>query len=231
MKSDRAACVNRRTLVGWGRKGISLMTDDGKPGQPSNEPFDVDGQIYLPILDLPDGAVLAVKADAPGPAQAYVVRRPAKTTKAHPVVDRDPMNRITFYTDGSCLGNPGPGGWAYLKQDRHGTSEDSGGEPDTTNNRMELTAAIEALKSLPAQPRQVVIYSDSQLLIKTMTEGWKRKANLDLWKDLDRLAALHQVSWRWVRGHDGHPENERADQLAQAAAGSQMVRHGRRRER
>lgn len=231
MKSDRAACVDRWTLVGWSRKGVSLMTDDRKPRQPSNEPFDVDGQIYLPILDLPDGAVLAVKADAPGPAQAYVLRRPVTTPKARLPADTDPMNRISFWTDGSCLGNPGPGGWAYLKQDRHGSSEDSGGEPDTTNNRMELTAAIEALKSLPAQPRQVVIYSDSQLLIKTMTEGWKRKANLDLWKDLDRLAALHQVSWRWVRGHDGHPENERADHLAQAAAGSQMVRHGRRRER
>ena len=205
------------------------MTDDGKPRRPSNEPFDVDGQTYLPIFDLPEGAVLAVKAGAVGPAQAYVVRRPAKAMKAQPIVDHDPLNRIIFYTDGSCLGNPGPGGWAYLKQDRHGRSEDSGGEPDTTNNRMELTAAIEALKSLPPEPRPVVIYSDSQLLIKTMTEGWKRKANLDLWKELDRLAALHQVSWRWVRGHDGHPENERADHLAQTAAGSQMVRRGRRR--
>jgi ribonuclease HI len=205
------------------------MTDDAKPRQPSHEPFDVDGQTYLPMLDLPDGAVLAVKAGVEGPAQAYVVRRPAKAPKFKPEVDRDPMNRITFYTDGSCLGNPGPGGWAYMKQDRHGTSEDSGGEPETTNNRMELTAAIEALKSLPAHPRQVVIYSDSQLLVKTMTEGWKRKANLDLWQELDKLAARHQVSWRWVRGHDGHPENERVDQLAQAAAGSQMARGTRHR--
>jgi ribonuclease HI len=141
------------------------------------------------------------------------------------------MNRITFYTDGSCLGNPGPGGWAYLRQDRHGTSEHSGGEPETTNNRMELTAAIEALKSLPASPKQVVICSDSQLLVKTMTEGWKRKANLDLWQELDKLADRHQISWRWVRGHDGHPENERVDQLAQAAAASQMAKGSRRRTR
>ncbi len=207
------------------------MTDDAKPRRPSGESLEVDGQAYLPMLELPDGAVLAVKADAEGPAQAYVVRRPAhahKVPKAKPEVDRDPMNRITFFTDGSCLGNPGPGGWAYLKQDRHGVSEGSGGEPDTTNNRMELTAAIEALKALPATPKQVVIYSDSQLLVKTMTEGWKRKANLDLWQELDKLAAKHQVSWRWVRGHDGHPENERVDQLAQAAAGSQMARGSRR---
>ena len=204
------------------------MTDDAKSRSSSPEPIELDGQAYLPLLDLPDGAVLAVKAGTEGPAQAYVVRRPAMATKSKRAVDPDPMNRITFYTDGSCLGNPGPGGWAYLKQDRHGVSEDSGGEPETTNNRMELTAAIEALKSL-STPKQVVIYSDSQLLIKTMTDGWKRKANLDLWQELDKLAAKHQVSWRWVRGHDGHPENERADQLAQAAAGTQMARGGRRR--
>jgi ribonuclease HI len=209
------------------------MTDDAKPPTPPQESFEVEGQTYLPLLELPDGSVLVVKAEAQGPAQAYVVRRPSravKTTKVKPEVDRDPMNRITFYTDGSCLGNPGPGGWAYLKQDRHGVSEDSGGEPETTNNRMELTAAIEALKSL-SSPKQVVIYSDSQLLIKTMTDGWKRKANLDLWEQLDKLAAQHQVSWRWVRGHDGHPENERADQLAQAAAGSQMAKGSRHRTR
>lgn len=205
------------------------MNDDAKPRQPPQESFEVDGQAYRPILDLPDGTVLAVKAEAEEPAQAYVVRRPAKTMKVRPVVDTDPMNRITFYTDGSCLGNPGPGGWAYIKQDRHGTSEHSGGEPETTNNRMELTAAIEALRSLPASPKQVVIYSDSQLLVKTMTEGWKRKANLDLWQQLDKLVDRHHISWRWIRGHDGHPENERVDQLAQAAAASQMAKGSRHR--
>lgn len=100
---------------------------------------------------------------------------------------------------------------------RHGHFEASGHAIETTNNRMEMTAAIEALKSLSAS-RMVVLHSDSQLLIKTMTLGWKRKKNHDLWAELDRLAALHRVSWQWVRGHNGHPENEACDVLAQRAA-------------
>jgi ribonuclease HI len=89
---------------------------------------------------------------------------------------------------------------------------------------MEMMAAIEALKSLPATKQRVELHSDSQLMIKTMTEGWKRNANRDLWEELDRLAAQHQVTWRWVRGHNGHPENERCDTLAQSAAEAQSRR-------
>ena len=124
---------------------------------------------------------------------------------------------IYIYTDGSCLGNPGPGGWAYVIRDGTLEIENHGSDPFTTNNRMEMTAAIEALKTL-SHPRTVALHSDSQLLIKTMTLGWKRKKNHDLWAELDRLAAFHQINWQWVRGHNGHPENEACDALAQRAA-------------
>ena len=124
---------------------------------------------------------------------------------------------IEIWTDGSCLGNPGPGGWAYLIQGNGHNREGWGADPQTTNNRMELLGAIQALQSL--QPGQIVtLYSDSQLLVKTMTQGWKRKVNLDLWTQLDGLTKLHQVSWRWVRGHNGHPQNEQVNKLAQEAA-------------
>jgi ribonuclease HI len=127
-------------------------------------------------------------------------------------------SRIQIHTDGSCLGNPGPGGWAYIiVQDGAPRKEDSGHCSETTNNRMEMIAAIEALKTLvPSQ--SVVLHSDSQLLIKTMTLGWKRNKNQDLWAELDHLAMLHRITWQWVRGHNGHPENELCDSLAQRAA-------------
>ena len=125
---------------------------------------------------------------------------------------------IQIYTDGSCLGNPGPGGWAYIiVQEGKERREGSGHCSVTTNNRMEMIAAIEALKSLAAA-RSVVLHSDSQLLIKTMTLGWKRNKNQDLWAELDQLAAVHRITWQWVRGHNGHPENEACDNLAQRAA-------------
>ena len=125
---------------------------------------------------------------------------------------------IQIYTDGSCLGNPGPGGWAYIiVQEGKERREGSGHCAATTNNRMEMIAAIEALKSLAAA-RSVVLHSDSQLLIKTMTLGWKRNKNQDLWAELDQLAAVHRITWQWVRGHNGHPENEACDNLAQRAA-------------
>lgn len=139
------------------------------------------------------------------------------------------MNRhVLIWTDGSCLGNPGPGGWAYIIQIGEERTEASGHSVETTNNRMEMTAAIEALKTLPSA-RTVVLHSDSQLLIKTMTLGWKRKKNHDLWAELDRLAALHNIDWQWVRGHNGHPENEACDALAQRAASvaSSLGRSGR----
>ncbi len=135
-------------------------------------------------------------------------------------------HEIDIYTDGACKGNPGPGGWGALL--RSGTHEKElfGGEPATTNNRMELTAVIRALQCL-RRPSRVIVHTDSQYVQKGIGQwvhmwkarGWKtadRKPvkNEDLWRELDALAARHQVVWKWVRGHAGHPENERADALA-----------------
>lgn len=180
--------------------------------------FEIDGTAYRALLELPDGFMLACKAADPFPAPAYVVPQPepAQAELAWPS-----QAAITLWTDGSCLGNPGPGGWAFVKKDQDGETERSGGSPQTTNNRMELQAAIEALESLPDTPQDVVLYSDSQLLVKSMSEGWKRRANLDLWEHLDRLASKHRITWRWVRGHEGQTENERCNTLAQAAAETQ----------
>jgi ribonuclease HI len=138
------------------------------------------------------------------------------------------MNRIIIYTDGACKGNPGPGGWGVLL--RSGAVEKTlhGGELATTNNRMELTAVIEALKALK-RPCQVTLYLDSEYVRKGVTEwlaGWKAKGwktaakqpvkNVDLWQDLDALlqGGGHTIEWRWVKGHAGDPGNERADALA-----------------
>jgi ribonuclease HI len=135
---------------------------------------------------------------------------------------------VVIYTDGACEGNPGPGGWgALLISDGH-EKELSGGEIATTNNRMELTAAIRALEAL-RQPCQVILYTDSEYLRLGITEwlpGWRRRnwqrkggalKNVELWQALDRLTQGHTIEWRWVRGHAGHPENERVDRLARAA--------------
>lgn len=133
---------------------------------------------------------------------------------------------VEIFCDGACSGNPGPGGFgAILRYGGH-VKELSGGARDTTNNRMEMTAAIEALRQL-TRPCQVVITTDSQYLVKGMTEwiaGWQRKGwrnskkdpvvNKDLWEQLLVLTKSHSVQWKWVRGHDGHVENERCDQLA-----------------
>lgn len=135
---------------------------------------------------------------------------------------------VRIYTDGACLGNPGPGGWAALLQ--YGSHEKvlTGYQAETTNNRMELTAAVEALKSLK-RSCQVELYTDSEYLRRGITEwlpgwrarGWKRKggslANAELWQSLDAAVQPHKISWHWVRGHAGHPENERVDRLARAA--------------
>jgi ribonuclease HI len=133
---------------------------------------------------------------------------------------------IDIYTDGACKGNPGPGGWGALL--RSGTQEKElwGGERDTTNNRMELTAVIQALAALK-RPVQARIHTDSQYVQKGISawiHGWKRNGwktsdkkpvkNADLWQELDRLTASHRIEWLWVKGHAGHPENERADALA-----------------
>jgi ribonuclease HI len=140
--------------------------------------------------------------------------------------------QVTIFTDGACSGNPGPGGWGALL--RFGTAEKElyGAEKETTNNRMEITAAVQAFQALK-EPCQVDIYTDSEYLKKGITEwidnwkelGWRRGskgktrplANADLWKKLDQAISEHQVTWHWVRGHAGHSENERVDKLARDA--------------
>lgn len=138
--------------------------------------------------------------------------------------------QVHVHTDGACLGNPGPGGWAALLCWRGVERELAGGEPATTNNRMELMAAIAALEALK-EPCEVVLTTDSQYVRQGITEwmpGWLRRGwktaggepvkNRDLWERLHAAASRHAVDWRWVKGHAGHPENERVDQLARAQA-------------
>jgi ribonuclease HI len=136
------------------------------------------------------------------------------------------MDKIDIFTDGACKGNPGPGGWGALLVMGEREKELFGGEPGTTNNRMELKAVIEALNAL-TRPCEVVVHTDSQYVQKGISEwihgwkarGWKTAArepvkNVDLWQALDAAQARHKLEWRWVRGHNGHAGNERADALA-----------------
>lgn len=123
---------------------------------------------------------------------------------------------IEIYADGSCSGNPGPGGWGAIIVRGDNREELKGSVENTTNNRMELMGVIEALAHVP-EGSEAMIRSDSQYLIFTMTRRWKRSANLDLWHKLDELTANRHVQWMWVKGHDGHPENERAHILATEA--------------
>ncbi len=126
---------------------------------------------------------------------------------------------ILVYADGSCEGNPGPGGWGVVIVTPDGTHRLSGGDSQTTNNRMEIMAAIEALRALdPGVP--VIVRSDSQYLVRTMNDGWRRTKNLDLWQQLDREVARHDVRFEWVRGHAGDALNEEADALAREATRS-----------
>ena len=140
------------------------------------------------------------------------------------------MKRIEIFTDGACKGNPGPGGWGALLRLGQHEKELSGSAADTTNNRMELTAAIKALEAL-IEPCQVDLYSDSKYVLDGITKwvaGWQKRGwvnaskqpvrNQDLWHELIAAARPHEVEWHWVRGHDGHPENERVDRLASDAA-------------
>jgi ribonuclease HI len=133
---------------------------------------------------------------------------------------------VEIYSDGACRGNPGPGGWGALLRARGAEKELWGGEAKTTNNRMELTAVIRALEALK-RPSRVRLYTDSQYVQKGISEwihSWKRRGwitsdrkavkNVDLWRELDELSQKHRIEWHWVRGHAGHPENERADRLA-----------------
>ena len=137
---------------------------------------------------------------------------------------------VDIHTDGACLGNPGPGGWAALLRWRGIERELAGGEADTTNNRMELMAAIAALEALK-EPCDATLHTDSQYVRKGITEwmanwvrrGWKTAGgdpvkNRDLWERLHAANARHKVDWRWVKGHSGDPDNERVDQLARAEA-------------
>lgn len=147
-----------------------------------------------------------------------------------PIIDPNGMattlKKIEIYTDGACSGNPGPGGWGAILRFNGKEREISGGRPDTTNNQMELTAAIEALRALK-EPCAIDLYTDSQYLrhgITTWIHGWKRNnwrtsdkkpvKNRELWEELDSLAEKHHIEWHWLKGHAGHPENERCDELA-----------------
>jgi ribonuclease HI len=127
------------------------------------------------------------------------------------------------YGDGSCIGNPGPGGWGVIVHDPAGdVSEFNGHDPRTTNNRMELTAAIEGLRATPPESH-VVFRSDSQYVVKTVTDGWKRNANQDLWRKLDDELVARTVRFEWVRGHDTDPINNRADKLALMGAHGKLL--------
>lgn len=143
------------------------------------------------------------------------------------------MPEIEIYTDGACSGNPGAGGWGVIL--RCGTTEKelSGGEKETTNNRMELTAVIEALKALKKECR-ITLYTDSRYVMDGINQwmpNWKSNSwrttnkkspvkNIDLWQQLDALVSQHQIKWVWIKGHNGHPENERVDTLARNQAKS-----------
>lgn len=148
------------------------------------------------------------------------------------------MQEVEIFTDGACKGNPGPGGWGVVLRYKGQTKTLKGAEADTTNNRMELTAALEGLKSLK-RPCKVALTTDSEYVRKGITEwihGWKQKGwrtsskqpvkNADLWQALDEAARQHDVQWHWVKGHSGHPENELCDQLANEAI-EEMTRQRR----
>lgn len=141
------------------------------------------------------------------------------------------MARVEIYTDGACSGNPGPGGWGALLRWKDTEKELSGGEAETTNNRMELTAVIEALKALKVRC-VISLYTDSKYVMDGVNEwlpNWKKNnwrtsnkksavKNIDLWQQLDSLLEKHEILWNWVKGHNGHPENERVDKLARDKA-------------
>jgi len=142
-------------------------------------------------------------------------------------------DKVEIFTDGACSGNPGPGGWGAILRYKGAEKELSGGAAETTNNRMEMLAAIMALEALK-RPSEVVLTTDSSYLKDGITKwlaSWKRRSwktankkpvkNRDLWLRLDAATAPHRIDWQWVRGHDGHPENERADELARAAIAGQ----------
>jgi ribonuclease HI len=149
------------------------------------------------------------------------------------------LKRVDIFTDGACSGNPGPGGWGALLRYGARERELSGGEPITTNNRMELMAAIQALETI-TEPVEAHLHTDSQYLqlgVSTWLAQWKRRGwktadkkpvkNVDLWQRLDAVAARHHVRWHWVRGHAGHVDNERADGLARAGMKPFLKKEGK----
>ena len=139
----------------------------------------------------------------------------------------DNKKTVFAYTDGSCSGNPGPGGWGCILKFNDKIKKMSGGSPDTTNNRMEMTAVIEALKALN-QPCKVMLYTDSQYVCNSINNewvyswkksGWKKSdkkpaLNVDLWEEILKLLEIHEVKFNWIKGHNGHPENEECDAMA-----------------
>lgn len=146
------------------------------------------------------------------------------------------LTRVEIFTDGACKGNPGPGGWGAVIRSGHHEKELSGGEADTTNNRMEMMAVVEALNALK-RPCAVTLSTDSRYVMDGLTKwikGWQRNGwrtadkkpvkNADLWQELLAAARPHRIDWRWVKGHAGHPENERVDKLASDAAKAQGQR-------
>ncbi len=147
------------------------------------------------------------------------------------------MKQVEIFTDGACQGNPGPGGWGAILRFGAHEKEISGGDPNTTNNRMELSGVIEALKMLK-EPCKVDLYSDSQYVCNALSKGWAKKwrangwmrnkkepaLNPELWAELLKLTEIHQVTVHWIKGHAGHAENERCDQLAVAAAEQAKLR-------
>lgn len=157
---------------------------------------------------------------------------PTPTTSSQGGAGDQPLRVVTIYTDGACSGNPGPGGWGVLLLSGSHRKELFGGEAHTTNNRMELMAAIEALEALKF-PCRINLYTDSTYVqqgIKSWIDGWKKKGwrtaagkpvkNQDLWVRLDQARTPHEISWRWVKGHAGDPGNERADELARQGISS-----------
>ncbi len=147
----------------------------------------------------------------------------------HGVMSPEKNNIVMIYTDGACKGNPGPGGYGAILKYGNVIKEISGCEPQTTNNRMEMTAVIEALRRLK-RPCKIKVVTDSSYLVRGITQwlrGWikrnwlnsqkKQVLNRDLWEELLKLSGPHQIQWEWIRGHNGHPQNERCDQLAKKA--------------